>query len=109
MLTSRPTYSFKTFEDRDLKVIRMASPTLYINENLVNVRYDLLAIDKSSGVCSELTEDHRMRYLFRPELEFLLSRRQLNTVAFSKWMETEEPDETSWNAVLVARLGARGS
>lgn len=109
VLTSRPTYSVKTFEDSDLKVIRMASPTLHVNENLVDVRYDLLAIDKSSRVCSELTEDHRMRYLFRPELELLLSRRQLNTVAFSKWMKTEEPDETSWNAVLIARLGARGS
>lgn len=103
VLTDRPSQRVKTLEDSDVKIVRVATPTLHVNDNLVDVRYDLLAIEKSSGRCKELAEDHRMRYFFRPELDALLSRRGLTGVAFSEWMGEKAPDERSWNAVMIAR------
>jgi hypothetical protein len=66
------------------------------------VNYQLLVVEKSSGRCEELKEHHRMRYLFRPELEDLLTHHQFQTVAWTEWLSDEAPRVTSWNATIIA-------
>jgi SAM-dependent methyltransferase len=102
VLTQRPTQRVKVFEDKETKIVRIATPTLHVNDNLVDVDYDLLVIEKASGHCQQLAEKHRMRYLFWPELELLLSRHQLKPIAFTQWLSDEVPNEKSWNAVVTA-------
>jgi SAM-dependent methyltransferase len=103
VLTDRPSQRVKVLEDKDVKIVRVATPTLHVNDNLVDVRYDLLVIERSSGHCSEFAENHRMRYLFRPELDALLSRRGLKPIAFHEWRGEKVPDEKSWNSAMIAR------
>jgi SAM-dependent methyltransferase len=102
VLSDRPVPRIKKFEDAELKITRVATPTLIANENLVDVRYDFVVFEKSSGRFSELTEMHRMRYLFWPEIQFLLSRHGLRPIAFNKWMTKETPLVSSWNTLVVA-------
>ena len=102
VLTDRPAQRVKIFEDNDVKIVRIATPTLHVNDNLVDVSYDLLVIEKASGRCEELGENHRMRYLFQPELELLLARHQLRPIAFTEWLSDRTPNEASWNGVVTA-------
>ena len=67
VLTDRPVPRIKTFENDEFKIIRIATPTLFVNDNLVDVRYDLMVVEKLSGRCCQVVENHRMRYLFWPE------------------------------------------
>jgi SAM-dependent methyltransferase len=102
VLTDRPVQRVKIFEDNDVKIVRIATPTLYVNDNLVDVAYNLIVIEKASGRCEQLAENHRMRYLFQPELELFLSRHQLKPIAFTEWLSDKVPDEASWNTVVTA-------
>ncbi len=107
VLTDRPAPRIKTFENGEVKIIRIATPTLWVNDNLVDVRYDLTVIEKSSNRCSQVVENHRMRYLFWPEIESLLSRHSLKQVEFREWLSGTAPGQSSWNT-FVAAVGRPG-
>jgi len=102
VLTDRPVPRIKTFENDEVKIIRIATPTLLVNDNLVDVRYDIMVLEKSTGRWEQLTETHRMRYLFWPEIESLLSRHGLERVEFCEWLSDKVPDQSSWNTFVVA-------
>ena len=102
VLTDRPAPRIKTFENDEVKIIRIATPALLVNDNLVDVRYDLTIIRKSSSRCSQVVENHRMRYLFWPEIESLLSRHGLDQVEFREWLSDRAPDQSSWNTFVAA-------
>ena len=106
VLTDPPAQRAKIFEDDDVNIVRIATPTLFVNENLVDVAYNILVLEKSSGRYQQLTENHRMRYLFYPELEFLLSKHHLKPIEFTQWLSDKAPSETTWNAVLTATAKA---
>lgn len=103
VLTDRPVQRVKIFEDDHVKIVRIATPTLHVNDNLVDVKYNLIVIDKGSGRCEEISESHRMRYLFRPEIASVLAGNGLETVAFSEWLSDKVPNDNSWNTVVAAR------
>lgn len=102
VLTERPTPRVKTFENDEVKIIRVATPTLLVNDNLVDVRYDLTIVEKDSGRCREIAENHRVRYFFWPEIEFLLARHGFERVEFGEWLSNREPDQSSWNTFVAA-------
>lgn len=102
VLTELPAPRVKTFENDDAKIIRAAKPELLVNDNLVDVRYDLTIIEKRAGVCREVVEKHRVRYLFWPEIQALLARYGLKPVAFGEWLTGRTPDRSSWNTYVAA-------
>jgi len=102
VLTDRPAPRIKIFENDDIKIVRIATPTLLVNENVVDVRYDLLIIEKFSGRCREIVENHRVRYFFGPEIESLLARHGLERVEFGEWLSNRVPDQSSWNTFVAA-------
>jgi SAM-dependent methyltransferase len=102
VLTDRPAPRIKAFENDEVKIIRIATPTLLVNDNLVDVRYDLTIVEKLSGRCGQVVENHMMRYLFWPEIESLLSRHSLNWIEFREWLSDRAPDQSSWNTFVAA-------
>jgi SAM-dependent methyltransferase len=102
VLTERPTQRVKIFEDDYIKIVRIATPRLHHNCNLVDVNYDIVVIEKASSTCRQFAETHRMRYLFRPELEDLLLQHNFRSIAFTEWLSDQAPNLTSWNAVVTA-------
>lgn len=102
VLTDRPTERLKELEDDQIKVLRRAMPMMHPNENLVDVNYRIEVVNKLSGAKQELAETHRMRYLFRPEIELLLEKHGLQTVLFEEWMKAREPGFDSWNVIFGA-------
>jgi SAM-dependent methyltransferase len=102
VLADRPAPRIKTIENDEVKIVRIATPALLVNDNLVDVRYDLTIIKKSSSRCSQVVENHRMRYLFWPEIESLLLRHGLHPVEFREWLSGRVPDQSSWNTFVAA-------
>lgn len=103
VLHQRPETRIKRLEDEQIEVTRMAEPEMHPNQNRVDVHYQVLIRDKASGQYSEVRETHRMRYLFRPEIELQASLAGLEPLAFSEWMTAKEPGFDSWSACVVAR------
>jgi len=103
VLTDPPSVRVRRWEDGATSVTRIAEPTLHANENIVDVHYTLFVRNRGSAVTKVLKELHRMRYLFRPEVEMLASAAGLEMIEARAWMSEREPDRDSWNACFVIR------
>ena len=103
VLTDRPAVRIKRLEDEQIEVTRIAEPLLHPNENIVDVNYQLFIRDKQSGEVAELKEVHNMRYLFSPEVEWLLESRGLQTLDSFEFMTGKTPGYDTWGVCFVAR------
>ncbi len=101
VLTDRPVVRIKRLEDQEISVTRIAEPVMHPNKNLVDVNYHIFVRDQATGDVKELQETHRMRYLFRPEIEFLLSETGMKVIEASEWMTAKEPGFDTWGVCFV--------
>lgn len=103
VLSDRPTARIKRLEDDAIQVTRFAEPTMYANENRVDVNYQIYIKDQISGTIEELQECHSMRYLFTPELTELLAQAGMIFVNSYHDLTEKPPDFNSWNAYFIGR------
>ncbi|MEO6694997.1 MAG: class I SAM-dependent methyltransferase [Ignavibacteria bacterium] len=103
VLSQRPEDRVKKLEDDDLHIRRSATPVLHINQNTVDVNYRVSITEKVSNSTSEFKEKHSMRYLFIPEINFLLDKAGLELIVFEEWMTGKIPDENSWSVFAAVR------
>lgn len=101
VLTNKPSVRIKKLENENIKVIRIAEPVLYPNENTVDVNYHIITKNKINGAVKEFHELHKMRYFFKPEIEFLFSSSGFKTIYFQEWLNGNEPGFDSWNVCFI--------
>jgi SAM-dependent methyltransferase len=104
VLTEKPAVRIKRLEDEHIHVTRIAEPLMHPNDNIVDVNYAVFIRDKKTGQVEELTEKHRMRYLFSPEVKNFLLMSKLDFVAEEEWMSRRSPGFNTWGTLFVARL-----
>jgi len=103
VLTDRPVVRVKQLADEATSVTRIAEPTLHPNLDCVDVRYQLFVKDLRSRQVEEIQETHRMRYLFRPELDLLAEDAGLRIESGGAWMSERELDFSTWYACFVVK------
>ena len=102
VLNDRPSVKIKRFENENISVLRIAEPQIYPNENIVNVQFSVQVTNKQNLESKEIQENHRMRYLFLPELNLMLKDAGFEIVLAEKWMSGALGFD-SWQGVIVAR------
>ena len=103
VLTDPPTVRVKELEDEAISATRIAQPTIHPNENVVDVNYRVILRDKASGTVRGITETHRMRYLFQPEVELMLGTSGFQPPLSEEWLTSAPLGLSSWNALFTAR------
>lgn len=103
VLTDRPVTRVKNMENTLIKVTRIAQPMIHPNDNLVDVQYHVFITDKASGSVEEITETHRMRYLFKPEIVELFAQTGFVYTDCGEWMTKREPGFDTWGVYFVGR------
>jgi SAM-dependent methyltransferase len=103
VLTERPSIRVKRLENESVRVVRIAEPVIYPNENLVDINYDITVREEGCDTVLELHETHRMRYLFKPEVEELLNKTGFTLLECGEWLSGKEPGFNSWSVHFVAR------
>jgi SAM-dependent methyltransferase len=104
VLSDRPAVRVKRLEDDAIAVTRLAEPTLDPNANLVQVDYEILIQDKGSGKTESLHETHKMRYLFRPEIDLLFAQNDFEPIAHGEWMTGNQPGWNTWGVYFIGKL-----
>ncbi len=102
VLTNRPNVRIKRLDNHEIKVTRIAEPTMFPDRNVVNVSYDIFIESRKDGLIRK-HEDHEVRYLFDPELEMVCKNIGFDVVHKEHWMQGDKPDFNSWNVVWVLR------
>ena len=103
VLVERPAVTVKRLEDVAVSITRIAEPTMNSAQNTVDVNYTVLVYDRKTALVETLRETHRMRYLFRPEIELLLDANGMSLVTAHEWMTENPPSPHTWAACFVAR------
>lgn len=104
VLHLKPQEKEKFMENDFLKIKRITSPILKPNLNQVEVNFENIIQDKSTGDIQTINETHNMRYLFLPELDYFMNQNGLKTLASFEWMTYKAMSLESWNGVVVAKL-----
>ncbi len=103
VLSDRPSVRVKRLEDNQIAITRIAEPVMYPNDNLVDVNYQVFIQDKSNGEVEELKETHRMRYLFKPEVELLMQELQMELVNYRGETNEQKAGFDTWNIYFITR------
>ena len=106
VLSQRPGVRVKHLENEKARVLRIAEPEMFPNENKVDVNYTLLIEEIGTGNIQRMFEKHCMRYLFKPELELLMKYSGFHPESFTEWMTDNPMSCEGWNSVLIARRTA---
>lgn len=101
VLSVKPEKRVKELEDENVKIIRHAVPVVHIEQNIVDVNYTINIEEKSSGKKEKLEETHRMRYLFKPEIELMINLANLRLIREEEWMSGDKLSENSWSACFI--------
>lgn len=103
VLSDKPVVRVKEIEDAQNKIVRIARPVMHDKENVVDVCYEVLVIDKNTGYTKKIHEVHHMRYFFRPEMEFYLKEAGFVLVDNLDCSTLGETSYDSWVSYFVAR------
>ena len=104
VLHQAPEVRVKRVDDPQVEVTRIANPRMFVNDNCVEVNYHLFVRDRKTGHIEEFTENHRVRYLFLPELDELLASAGVKLNFAYEWMSDREPTIDSWSVCLGATV-----
>jgi len=102
VLNEKPSVKIKRLEDDEIKVTRIAEPVLKVNENIVDVNFEMVIYDKRNNQYNIVVEVHPMRYFFRPEIELFLGSVGMELLYFNEWMTGQAPSEHTWGVCCVA-------
>ena len=103
VLTDPPVVREKKLENKELSVHRTATPQVFVNDNVVNVLFDIAIKDKIKNEYETISEKHTMRYLFIPELRYMLNNNGFELENYYTWMTLDRPTASTWNVVVVAK------
>lgn len=101
VLNEKPENKVKYFEDEFLHIERKATPVHYINDNKVDVNYDIKIKNKSDNSEKQLHETHNVRYFFKPELQEFLKQNDIELIHCEEWLTKNEPSENSWGVCFI--------
>ena len=103
VLSDRPCVRVKEIEDKENHLIRIARPVMHDKENVVDVNYEVLIMNKKTGQVQTINEVHKMRYYFRPELELLLRDAGVQLLDNIDCRTLGETDYDSWTSYFIAK------
>ncbi|MDP9046657.1 MAG: class I SAM-dependent methyltransferase, partial [Bacteroidota bacterium] len=102
VMTDPPMVRIKRMSDSAINVTRLAEPVLNSFENTVDVNYTILINHVNSTAVTEITETHRMRYLFVGEIELLVENK-FKLLRVNDWLTQDKPGLNTWNAVFILK------
>lgn len=102
VLSDPPSVRIKEVDENENRLIRLCRPDIHFDSNIVDVNYEVLVINKETSITKVIKETHSMRYLFKPEIEELLSQTGFKLIANIDCKTLKKTDDNSWTCYFVA-------
>lgn len=99
----RPSVRVKRMADEQVEITRIAEPTIYPNENRVDVNYTVYARDLSGVKVETFQEIHSMRHFSLPEIDIVAGLHGFERIAAEEFMSGATPGESTWGVCVILR------
>lgn len=103
VLTLKPERRERQVQAPGLEITRTATPTMFPEQDRVDVSYHVVVVDTKTGQRDAFDEVHCMRYLFSPEVEFLLNAAGFRLAMQCEFLSSHALGLGSWNACFVGK------
>jgi SAM-dependent methyltransferase len=101
VLSDRPRHVVKEVADDRISVRRTTTPTMHVEANRVDVRFDVEIRAADRSAVRDVVELHPMRYLFLPEIDLVAAQTGFQRSASFAWMKREAPGDRDWYACVA--------
>ncbi len=101
VLLDPPHHRVKEVENEHLKIHRKTTPISLPEKSAIDVVFDISITRKEDSSVYELSETHRMRYLFPEELESFGNQTGFSLEASHKWLTVEPSNSDNWYSLYV--------
>ena len=95
----------KRMVDADVEITRLAEPTIFQNENRVDVHYTMFVRNVASGSVQVFKEVHPMRHFSLPEIDLLAEINGFERIQAEEFLTGNEPTPGTWGVCVVLRKG----
>jgi SAM-dependent methyltransferase len=99
----RPEVRVKVMADNKVEITRIAEPTIFPNENRVDVHYTVFARDVETGEYQTFNETHSMRHFSIPEMDNIATQCGFERIGTEAFLTGEEAGENTWGICFVLR------
>lgn len=103
VITELPSVKVKRIRNNDLEITRIAEPLLDLNNNRVDVNYSIFVKDLKKNSHYEFSENHKMRYLFLSDIEYIAKMHGFSILNTSAWLTDDEPSNRTWSVYTVLK------
>ena len=101
VIAQKPEKRLKKVENESILVTREAIPSMKINENKVEVLYDINVRNKESNENYQFNEKHILRYLFLPEVELLAKLNNFRVIKSGEWLTDKFLSNRTWSVYYI--------
>lgn len=103
VLTQRPDVRVKRLEDSNVRVLRVAEPQTRYNENIIDVNYQVIIEEKSTGKFENIHETHSMRHFSIPEIDLLCTLTGFKIISVQEFGNGQPVGHNTWGACFVVK------
>ncbi|MFC1894316.1 class I SAM-dependent DNA methyltransferase [Candidatus Dependentiae bacterium] len=103
VLHNLPEKRTKKINDNNFELTRFAYPKMHLQENVVDVNYKINLKDRTNDSEFNFEEQHKMRYLFVPEVLKFLDDCCLELINYEEWLTSSIPNINSWSVCFICK------
>jgi SAM-dependent methyltransferase len=101
--SQRPSVRIKRMSDSKNEITRIAEPSIYPNENRVDVNYTIYSRDLLNNSLQTFNETHSMRHFSLPEIVSLASLSGFDLITTEEFLSGMPPSENTWSVCVVLK------
>ncbi len=104
VLNLKPETRFKIMTDGEYTIERVAQASMDTTKQQVTIDYTLFSKDKDQENYQKFTEQHKMRFLFKSEIELLCEQFDCELTDSFEWMTKADLSQDTWGACFIITL-----
>ena len=93
----------KKMRNKEIAITRFTKPKVYINLNVIDVKFTVLVKDLHSGKSSTLSENHPMRHFSIPEIGLLAEFTGFTLLRAEEFLTGKEPSSKTWGVCFILK------
>jgi SAM-dependent methyltransferase len=104
VLRTLPELRVKEVENNEIKILRVAYPTLKVVDHICEVDYKLFVLNKFDHTFKEFDEPHVVRFYFPQEIKLFLENSGFEVLKICPFLDLDgSVDESVWNITVIAK------
>ena len=93
----------KRFENKSIRIVRVAEPNSQPNKNIVEVNYNFFIENLKNSTSNQFKETHSMRHFSLPEIDYLSKEHRFQIIDAHEFLTKRVPSENTWGVCIILK------